>query len=415
MQTQKQIHGWEWKKLGETIGENGLFTDGNWILSENMSDSGTIRVIQLGDIGDGKFIDKSSKWITEETCKNLKCTLLRENDVLISRMADPIARACLLPHLKNQSITAVDITIMRCDKSIILPKFVMFICNSPKFREEAERLGRGTTRRRITRKDLGNLKIPVPPLEVQKQIVAVLERAEKLKQRREQINEETKKSIQAIFVEMFGDPIKNDKGFAVEEFENIASKERYGLKRGPFGGSLKKEIFVSEGYKVYEQQHAIKNNFKLGDYYITSEKYEEMKPFALHPEDIIISCSGTIGKIAIVPKNAKPGIINQALLKLTIDKEKTTPIFIKYLLETPSVQRLFFGNARGSGIQNVASMPFIRSTKIPVPPLSLQKEFEKIVERIESIKNHQLNSTNEINVLFDALMQKAFNGEITNG
>lgn len=296
------------------------------------------------------------------------------------------------------------------NERVILTKYVSHFLKSKQ--SEIYRFQTGSGQPHVYPKDLAKMEIPVPPLEIQKQTVAILERAEKLKQRREQVNNEMKKIIQSVFVEMFGDPIKNEKKFPIDEFQNIASEERYALKRGPFGGSLKKEIFVNEGYKVYEQQHAIKNNFELGNYYITSEKYEEMKPFAIHPSDIIISCSGTIGKIAIVPKTAKLGIINQALLKITLDKEKVTPVFMKYLLETPSVQRLFFGTARGSGIQNVASMPFIKSTKIPIPPLSLQKKFEKIVENIENIKNHQINTTKEINVLFGALIQKAFNGTL---
>jgi type I restriction enzyme M protein len=87
--------------------------------------------------------------------------------------------------------------------------------------------------------------------------------------------------------------------------------------RGPFGGSLKKEIFKSSGYLVYEQFHAINNDFTFGRYYIDEAKFNEMKRFEVFPNDILISCSGTMGKIAIVPDGNIKGIINQALLKLT--------------------------------------------------------------------------------------------------
>ena len=90
-----------------------------------------------------------------------------------------------------------------------------------------------------------------------------------------------------------------------------------GFVRGPFGGSLKKNIFKPEGYAVYEQQHAIYDQFDDIRYFIDEKKFNEMKRFELNSGDLIMSCSGTMGKIAIVPENIKKGIINQALLKLT--------------------------------------------------------------------------------------------------
>jgi len=112
------------------------------------------------------------------------------------------------------------------------------------------------------------------------------------------------------------------------EYEYVKLDEVCHFKRGPFGGSLKKEIFVKDGYKVYEQKHAINNDFEIGEYYITEKKYNEMIAFALKPNDLIISCSGTMGRIAIVPKNIKPGIINQALLKFSPMFGKIIPNFL---------------------------------------------------------------------------------------
>ena len=90
--------------------------------------------------------------------------------------------------------------------------------------------------------------------------------------------------------------------------------------RGPFGGALKKDCFVDEGYSVYEQQHAIYNQFESIRYHVDKKKFEELKRFELLSGDLIMSCSGTMGKIAIVPDGIKKGIINQALLKLTPKK-----------------------------------------------------------------------------------------------
>jgi type I restriction enzyme S subunit len=109
-------------------------------------------------------------------------------------------------------------------------------------------------------------------------------------------------------------------GWVWTTVENIVTKEKIAIKRGPFGSSVKKAYFVEHGYKVYEQQNVINQDFTLGDYYIDEERYGILKDFAIAPGDLLITGAGTIGKLAIVPENIQPGIINQALLKLSIDR-----------------------------------------------------------------------------------------------
>ncbi|YAF94046.1 MAG: hypothetical protein AB3A66_15610 [Nodularia sp. CChRGM 3473] len=121
---------WNLVSLNETVGNTGLITDGDWIISQNMSLNGEIRLIQLADIGIGEFLDRSQKFIPAEKFKELNCTELKEEDILISRMADPIGRACLLPQLNQKAITAVDVTILRTDRKIAVPMYVKYLCNT---------------------------------------------------------------------------------------------------------------------------------------------------------------------------------------------------------------------------------------------------------------------------------------------
>ncbi|NQU21072.1 MAG: hypothetical protein HQ567_07300 [Candidatus Nealsonbacteria bacterium] len=106
-----------------------------------------------------------------------------------------------------------------------------------------------------------------------------------------------------------------------------------GFVRGPFGGSLKKSIFVEDGFAVYEQQHAICDQFDEIRYFIDDAKFNEMQRFELRPNDLIMSCSGTMGRVAIVPDNIRRGIINQALLKLT-PSDAVTSEFLKYWMDS---------------------------------------------------------------------------------
>ena len=145
---------------------------------------------------------------------------------------------------------------------------------------------------------------------------------------------------------------------------DIAAHEKGAIRRGPFGGSLKKEIFVESGFKVYEQQNAIKDDFQIGNYFIDEDKFREMEGFNVKPHDLIISCAGTIGKVAIVPCEALPGVINQALMRIRPNPEIILCRYLKWLLESPKYQRDIFGKSAGSALKNLAAISEIKKCKI---------------------------------------------------
>jgi restriction endonuclease S subunit len=155
-----------------------FFGDGDWIESKDQSDSG-IRLIQTGNVGTGKFKDRVEKarWISEETFRNLRCTEIIEGDVLVSRLPDPVGRACLIPSLIHKAITAVDCAIIRFNRSILIPKFFIYYSQSNDYYSTIQPLISGSTRQRISREKLGNLLIPQPTILEQKSIVEKLDKA----------------------------------------------------------------------------------------------------------------------------------------------------------------------------------------------------------------------------------------------
>ena len=153
------------------------------------------------------------------------------------------------------------------------------------------------------------------------------------------------------------------------------------FKRGPFGSSLRKGIFVKEGYAVYEQRHAIHNSFNNVRYFISEMKFQEMKEFEISFGDLIMSCSGTMGKSAIVPRGAKRGIINQALLRITPQSATLSIFFFNLWMNSnnfrKNLQQVTFGNA----IKNVAPVKVLKQIAIIIPPLPEQKAIASLLEK----------------------------------
>ncbi|MDE3234551.1 MAG: restriction endonuclease subunit S [Bacteroidota bacterium] len=184
-----------------------------------------------------------------------------------------------------------------------------------------------------------------------------------------------------------------------------------GFVRGPFGGSLKKNIFKPEGYAVYEQQHAIYDQFDHIRYFIDENKFNEMKRFELNSGDLIMSCSGTMGKIAIVPENIKKGIINQALLKLTPSKKVST-VFLKLWMQSESFQESLREYSGGAAIQNVASVATLKRIEIPLPPLLEQQRIVAILDEafaaIAKAKANAEQNLKNAKELFESYLQGVF-------
>ncbi len=200
-------------------------------------------------------------------------------------------------------------------------------------------------------------------------------------------------------------------GWALARMPEVISVDKYAIKRGPFGSALKKAFFVSEGYKVYEQQHAINDDFFRGEYYITEEKFSELSAFEVNPNDLIVSCSGTVGRVAVAPKNMEPGIINQALLKITLNESALTNEYFKILFPAFFMKTETLSDLQGTAQKNMVSVDTLKNEPFPYPPLAEQhrivtkvNELMALCDQLESQSEQSLDAHATLaNTLLDAL------------
>ena len=153
-------------------------------------------------------------------------------------------------------------------------------------------------------------------------------------------------------------------------------------KKGPFGSSLTKAMFVPKGkdtYKVYEQKNAIQKDHKLGSYYISTEKYCSLSGFAVHPNDIIVSCAGTIGETYVLPQNIQEGIINQALMLIRLYNREIEGFYLLYF--DFILKQEAYKESKGTAIKNIPPFDVLKNFFIPIPPKEEQKRILSEVDK----------------------------------
>ena len=188
-------------------------------------------------------------------------------------------------------------------------------------------------------------------------------------------------------------------------------------KKGPFGSSLTKAMFVPKGndtYKVYEQKNAIQKDHELGSYYISKEKYSSLSSFAVHPYDIIVSCAGTIGETYVLPQNIQEGIINQALMLIRLYKREIERFYLLYF--DFILKQEAHKESKGTAIKNIPPFDVLKNFFIPLPPLAEQQriviEIEKWFVLINEIEQGKADLQTSIKQTKSKILDLAIHGKL---
>lgn len=246
----------------------------------------------------------------------------------------------------------------------------------------------------LNKAKIGNLPITFPSVDKQKEIVQKLDVFMAVLSEKIETDSHVFLESDRIFA-TFRDALlsKVNKGSREIEFGSVGN-----FVRGPFGGSLKKNIFKDSGFAVYEQQHPINDQTHSFRYFVDSQKFQEMKRFQVQAGDILMSCSGTFGKMTIVQPDAPQGIINQALLKISLNDE-VNPEYMKHWMQSIHFQKSLADSVDGAALQNVPAVAEMKKFLVKVPPLDVQEsvvlELDGFATRVAELVD-TLNSKAEL-------------------
>ncbi len=265
-------------------------------------------------------------------------------------------------------------------------------------------LGRGATFKEISKSIVENIEIPLPSLEEQREIAAVLDKVSELIAKRRQQLDKLDLLEKARFVEIFCNPIEN----ANWEFVNMADIST-DMRTGPFGSALRHNEFVETGIFVLGIDNAVENRFTYNRMrYITEEKYEQLKRYTVRPGDVIITIMGTVGRSAVIPDNIPKAINTKHLACLTINRSKAQPMFVCCAFQMhPEIRQQLTGQAKGA-IMDGLNLTIIKKLSFKLPPLEIQNEFVKFFGATEKTKTIIEESLMKLETIKKALMQEYF-------
>jgi type I restriction enzyme S subunit len=399
--------GWRIEKLKDAC---LVFADGDWIETKNQSPEG-IRLVQTGNIGFGFFKNKEdkSRFISEETFNELKCTEVLPGDLLVSRLPDPVGKSCIIPDLKIKMITGVDCTIIRL-KDYLISEYLAFYQMSNQYLKDVQSRVTGTTRSRISRKNLGLIEIPIPPLPEQKQIVALLDKAfaaiDQVQANIEKNIGNAKELFQSKLNEIFS---QQGDGWEEKKLNEICE-----VKDGTHDSP--KYVDEKGGIPFVTQKNILDEGLSFESTKFISESDHESfyKRSNVAFEDILFAMIGANrGMACIVDDKRTFSIKNVGLIK---SNESYRPKYLLYYLKSPLAKKYVDENSSGSA-QGFIGLGKLRAFPIPYTGIETQEKIESQIESLNECIVATISAYHQklanLEELKKSILQMAFSGALT--
>ena len=291
-------------------------------------------------------------------------------------------------------------------------RYLFYMVWSPIFRHIAKRNMTGTAgQRRVPTDFVKRYKIPLPPLEEQRRIAAILDKADAVRRKRQSAIALTEELLRSAFLEMFDTSVA--KSWEMATVEQLLASKTGAIRTGPFGSQLLHSEFTSQGIAVLGIDNVVKNQFQWVQLrFISEKKYEQLKRYTVSPGDVLISIMGTCGRCAIVPDDCPKAINTKHLCSITLNRNKCYPEFLQsYFLIHPQASNYLKKNAKGAIMEGL-NMSIIKDLPVPLVPIELQKQYVNLQRQILSSKASAIESKHEADNLFNSLLQRAFRGEL---
>jgi type I restriction enzyme S subunit len=368
-----------------------------------------VRVVRLQNIGVGYFDDTNQAFVDRDHFRRLNKHECVAGDVLIATLGDPIVRAAVLPPTIALALNKADCVQLRCHQDRAVPEYVSHYLNSPRAQSHAAERSHGQTRPRVNLSQLRTMPIPLPPIEEQRRIAAVLDAADTLRTKRRQALAKLDALTHAIFNDMFGDPLSPAPGLKVVELGAVARFVR--------GVTFKPADVLNspaDGAVAVLRTTNVQSELDLSDVWYVSEAFVKRADQYLQPCDTLISSANSwnlVGRCCLIPASVGRATFGGFVTVLRPSCPDLLPRFLHSWFSSSKLQQTV--RTFGRKTTNISNLDLKQCARLPiaVPPAGLQREFEERLKQIAVAKVRNDHSLARLDTLFSSLQQQAFRGD----
>lgn len=427
--------GWSWATIPMLTGLDGVFVDGDWVESKDQDPEGEVRLVQLADIGDGHFRDRSERFLTRDKAHALRCTFLKPEDVLIARMPDPLGRACVFPGDVRPCVTVVDVCIVRSGRNEFSHRWLSAFINASPFRVAIAGLQSGSTRKRISRGNLSTIPVPVPPLSEQRRLVAKLEElfseldagVAALRRAQRRLARYRQALLQAAVTGELTrawreqqthdiklgklDPFQLPVGWRMVTFREVIQSLRNGISVKPTAQS---------GTAILRISSVRPMKVDLSDVRYLEQPAANFEGFDVRPHDLLFTrYNGTpdfVGVCAMVPNFNGPLFYPDKLIRARMGTGEVLPAWVQVAFSAGSTRGFISDRIRTTAGQAGISGSDLKQAPLPVPPIAEQRailaELDRRLSAADVLDATFQTSLRRAERLRQSILERAFRGEL---
>ena len=358
---------------------------------------GAIPWIKSGDLTDGEVVN-CDETITDEALRNSSAKLLKQGSVLIAMYGATVGKLGMLGReaATNQAVCGIS-TPSELDRWFL---FYFLLSQRQKLIEQST----GGAQPNINQKIVRELLVPIPPLPEQRRIVDLLSRAEGIVRLRREAEKKAAGLVQGIFLEMFGDPATNPKGWPISRIADFSTLITSGST--PRGGS---DVYVNQGPYFIRSQNVLMNRLDLSEAaHITPEIHSQMARTSVAVGDVLLNITGaSIGRVAWVESLNGDANVNQHVCIIRLNPNLCHPTYLSVCLSMPYYQMLI-NTVQAGASRQALNHAQVRSLPVLKPPQQLQKQFADRMRMVMSIQTQQASATSRAQAVFGTLLGRVF-------
>lgn len=341
---------------------------------------------------------------------------VRPGDILISSANswNLVGKCVAVPELEFDATAGGFISILRPNQQDVNERYIFHWLRSPVVQTQVRACARQTTNiANLDSERFLNLTLALPPLEEQRRIAAILDKAVAIRRKRQEAIDMIDEAIRSSFLSLVGPAAPSYETWPLTTIESLAAEGSTSMRTGPFGSDLKHSEFIDAGVAVLGIDNAVRNYFAWSERrFISQEKYEKLRRYRVYPGDVIITIMGTTGRSAVVPDDIPLAINTKHLAAITLNRKVALPEFVAHSIHThPFVLNQVRAAGRGAIMEGL-NLTIIKGLKVPLPPLEAQERFVRALEQLRRARSRLLESQNHVTALNLSLTHLAFE---TNG